>query len=139
MLARSGVLLLLLALAGSLDAAAGATTAWSFEGGSLNGWTRTGEAFAHQPVKGDPYADRQFSTEPAGIEGSWSINTYEKGASFSDFQGDAPKGIVHLNLTTIVTSVEGIDPSIAKAHQKVFSRDGSGPGHGRWVASRPTY
>lgn len=64
---------------------------WGFESGSLSGWHATGNAFDHQPTKGDNPRAREV--EPAQQIGTYWVGTYEsydgsKGAP-GDIQGES--------------------------------------------------
>lgn len=66
----------------------------SFEMGTLDGWTATGEAFATQPTRGDNPAAR--GRESAAADGDWWVGTYEnfsgRGGEPGRTQGDGKTG-----------------------------------------------
>jgi len=67
---------------------------WNFETGDLRGWSRTGNAFDHQPTLGDNVAAR--SGVRSGHEGNNWVGTYENRHTSADMagqvQGDEPTG-----------------------------------------------
>jgi hypothetical protein len=76
-----------------------------FEMGDLTNWTAEGEAFAHQPTKGDNIAVREKAAPSAGakattnVQGEFWIGTFEKfqgkdGETAGDTQKDDPQGSV---------------------------------------------
>lgn len=70
-----------------------------FELGDLTNWTAEGEAFAHQPTKGDNVAARMGGAARANHEGHYWVGTYEHFQGKADetpgtTQGDAPKGVL---------------------------------------------
>lgn len=77
----------------------GASTAaaqdWTFESGSLLGWTRTGTAFERQPTYGNNVATRRPGESPSHV-GDWWIGTFEArpgpGLPAGAAQGDEPIG-----------------------------------------------
>jgi hypothetical protein len=79
---------------------------WTFESGTLRGWTRTGTAFDNQPTFWDNIRTRRPG-ETAGQEGSWWIGTYEnrpvRGHAPGDVQGDGPVGALLSDPFTIRT------------------------------------
>lgn len=68
-------------------------TLWDFEDGTLDGWTATGDAFAHQPTYADSARVRNRIVDP---QGRYFVGTYEKRPDAStkpgSSQGDAPTG-----------------------------------------------
>mgnify|MGYP006293630653 CR=1 FL=1 len=81
-----------------------------FELGDLSNWTATGEAFAHQPTKGDNVAARTDGKISAKAHGKYWIGTYEQfqgkeGQEAGATQGDEPQGILKSIPFTIRGSV----------------------------------
>jgi hypothetical protein len=69
-----------------------------FEEGNLRGWTKTGNAFDHQPTLGDNPTARNRG-QPSNHQGRYWIGTYEKYQEKDrqkpgDIQGDRPQGIL---------------------------------------------
>lgn len=68
---------------------------WDFEEGALDGWMRTGDAFANQPTFGNNIEQRRPGETP-GQFGQWWIGTYENrpspSAPVGQVQGDGPQG-----------------------------------------------
>lgn len=67
-----------------------------FEEGNLRGWTKTGNAFDHQPTLGDNPTARHRG-QPSNHQGRYWIGTYEKyqgkhGQKPGDIQGDRQTG-----------------------------------------------
>lgn len=68
-----------------------------FEMGDLTNWTATGDAFTHQPTKGDNPTARGRSKQPSRHQGDFWIGTFEKYQGTSkerpgQRQGDQPTG-----------------------------------------------
>jgi hypothetical protein len=100
--------LCLLLLAGLIPTAVNAQPAqnWSFEDGTLQGWTATGYAFSGQPTFGNNLTPRRPGESP-GQEGNYWIGTFENRnsprAPLGLVQGDEPQG----TLTSPPFTIEG--------------------------------
>lgn len=66
----------------------------NFESGTLQGWTAEGDAFTHQPTRGDNPSAR--NREPSFHQGQYWIGTYErfdgKSGAAGDIRGDGATG-----------------------------------------------
>jgi len=76
-----------------------------FETGRINGWTKTGTAFDHQPTYGDNPTARHRG-QPSKHIGNYWIGTYEKyqgsgSQKPGSVQGDDPMGTLTSNVFTI--------------------------------------
>ena len=80
---------------------------WNFEGGRLEGWSQSGNAFANQPTLGNNVVARGRDARFA-IQGNYFIGTYENRPNSStaagSIQGDAPTGVLTSDLVTLTGS-----------------------------------
>ena len=94
-------------LVGACRSGAAAGTDWGFETGDLAGWTRTGDAFDHQPTFGDNARHRSVyhgfgddrtrdAAQPSRLRGRYYVGTFERRPSAAyaagGAQGDTPVG-----------------------------------------------